>query len=124
MNFDREKARCLMVVISGPLLFLNSVAYITDIMLNLKVLKINIELIIEQIFLLNYLIIFVSKPQKTTGMVIFLYTIIFSLLILETEDIVSNSPILKMITLISFMGLAILIFIEFKRSLITILAKD
>ncbi len=124
MNFDREKVRCFMVVISGPLLFLNSVAYITDIILNLKVLKINIELIIEQIFLINYLIIFVSKPQKTTGMIIFLYTIIIGLFILVTEDVFPNLPILKVITLNSLIGLAILIFVEFKRSLITILAKD
>ena len=124
MNFDKEKVRCLMVIISGPLLLLNSIAYSMDIMFNLKALKIDIELITEQIFLLNYLIIFMSKPKKTIGLAIVLYTTIFGLLILVNENVISNFFILRTITLISLLGLIILIFVEVRRSLRTILAKE
>ena len=70
VNLDKEKARDLLLVITIPMLFLNSIAYSLDILLDLKIVGVSIDLLYEQIFLLGY-IISIRQLSVTTFLTVF-----------------------------------------------------
>lgn len=84
MNFDKEKGRDLLLVITIPMLFLNSIAYSLDILLDLKIVGVSIDLLYEQIFLLGY-IISIRRLGSTTFLTVFLYLLLLSMLIVKNK---------------------------------------
>jgi len=124
MNFDKEKVRGLLILINAPMLLLNSLAYCTDLMFNLKIIDTNIELMVEQIFIINYVIIFISNPSKIQGIVIFSYLMILSLLIMVNEYSIINPFISKIFSIILLLIMTPMIIVEIKKSLRIIIAKN
>ncbi|GAB6064943.1 hypothetical protein JCM9492_00350 [Aquifex pyrophilus] len=126
MNLDEEKARDLLLVITIPMLILNSVAYSLDILLDLKVVDMSMDLLYEQVFLLGYII--GIHRFVITNFLVSLYLLLLSMLIVKNKwQAISSNPTEILIKVLSAFALVILfyfLFIEEKRALERLIGKS
>ncbi len=115
MNLDKEKARDLLLVITIPMLFLNSIVYSLDILLNLKIVGVSIDLLYEQIFLIGY-IISIRRLGGTTFLTVFLYLLLLSMLIVKNKwQAISSNLMEILIKILSVFALVILVYFLFRE---------
>ena len=117
VNLDKEKARDLLLVITIPMLFLNSIAYSLDILLDLKIVGVSIDLLYEQIFLLGY-IISIRQLSVTTFLTVFFYLLLFSIIIVKNNkwQVLSSNLLMEiLIKVLSVFALVMLVYFLFRE---------
>ena len=97
------------------MLFLNSIVYSLDILLNLKIVGVSIDLLYEQIFLIGY-IISIRRLGGTTFLTVFLYLLLLSMLIVKNKwQAISSNLMEILIKILSVFALVILVYFLFRE---------